>query len=126
MRDLMTRSTTSRDGRKRDLLICETVQTSALTAKLTKRFIYIVKESAFVKDKPEAEKFIADRAHQAVSAAPHRSVYKFHNTKQGKDILIQRTIGDLYVVANDRVFFIKALRYTKIEFTKEKHETVVE
>lgn len=120
MREIVARNITSRDRKKKDVLIFETFQEDGLVAKLQKRFLYFVQEVIEVEDPSEIDLLLEERTGSTKAQPPHRNIFRFHNAKEGKDIFLYKTIGDLYIVIGNKVFFIKLLHYTRMEFIRSK------
>ncbi len=118
MREIVAKNITSKDRLKKDVSIFEILQKDGIVAKLKKRFLYFVMDVVEVKDPLGIDSLLEERQLASNTQPPHRSILRLHDTKEGKDVFLYKAMGDLYVVLNNKVFFIRLLHYTRMEFIR--------
>jgi len=99
MRDLLFRTLTSDDKRRKVLTSCEIVDRQGVRSVIRRHFVCMVKE---IKD------------NRAERPLPYVYVLKEHNSKEHKEKFFCRIKGSIYAVSNGRLFLILFMHSLKI------------
>ena len=121
MRELVFKNLTSRDHKKRDVFIQETVTKDGVLAKTTRRCLYFVKERIPVKGNVDLKKIEAVKENSEEHKR-HFCVLKERESETGVDRLMCKVAGTFYAMVDNYLYCIVFFHTFKITFAATKHK----
>lgn len=117
MRELVFKSLTSLETKKRDFWVQEVFEKDGVLARTERRCLYFVTGKTHI-DSPED---IANLTNPKIVNLPHRKrhyyVLKTHDSRHGEDRLICKVAGSFYAVCGNNVYSVVFVHTFKVSFT---------
>jgi hypothetical protein len=117
MRDIVFKTLTSLESKKRDLFIQETVERDGVLATTERRCRYFIVGREHIKDINDIEALSALKFEKAPSKKKHCYVLKVHDTQHGADKLLCKMAGVFYAIYGNDIYCIAYVHSFKITFT---------
>ena len=119
MRELLFKNMTSHNSQRRLLRMSEVITQGGVVMETQRRTVYAVESCLHINNSYDLDRL---KKLQKTDQSEMRHVYiiKKHNAKTGKDTLLYRVKGFLYVVVRERVYRIAFANSFKIDVKKQR------
>lgn len=108
MRDVVFKAITSQDHKTRQLCFKELAEDNGISAKIEKKWVYIIKKVTPLCQIPDLKEWIARQINSSQSSIlKHLSVFRYHNSETEEDKFEYQMIGDLFVVNQEDIFTVE-------------------
>lgn len=119
MRELIFKTSTSTENKKRDLWVEETVEKDGVLAKTQRRCLYFIIGKAHIDNPDDIESVSALKFHDRANKKRHYYILKEHNDANGEDRLVCKISGTFYAVCGNDVYCIAFVHAFKLIFTAD-------
>ncbi len=116
MRELLYKNFSSRDHKKRDVFVSETVTKNGIRACSERRCLYFIQDKIEINNATDLKKLMAIKKKNQDNHK-HFHILKEHDTKAGEDKLICKLMGTFYAVVGKTIYCIVYIHSFKIKFT---------
>ena len=120
MRDILIRTTTSGNHKRKNLCIVETLDQKGFTARAEKKYAYYVSETSPFKDPEEMKTWMNVQSQTYHKKDRHVSIRKIYDGKTGVGQMIYRVIGSFYVVQDLHIFAVVFMHSIKFDMISDK------
>lgn len=115
MREIMIKTTTSTNHKRKNLSITEIINQNGMVAKAEKKYCYYVSEQNPSLGISDMQSFADGQANIPRRKERHVSITKVFDKETGVGHLIYRVIGSFYVVQNLHVFAVVFMHTIKFD-----------
>ena len=115
MRELIFKNLTSNDHMKRDIRVQEIIQRDDIVARTERRSIYFVRKKTHIETPDDMKIFTSDPDGVQSSDRKHFFILKEHDSSHGRDMILCKVRGTMYVVIGDDIFTITFFHTYKID-----------
>lgn len=115
MREIVIRTTTSENHKRKNLCIVETIDQNGLLARAEKKFSYYVSEQDQVSTAEELNQWMQQQASGFQKKDRHVSIRKTFDSETGVGQMIYRVIGSFYVVQDLHLFAVVFMHSIKFD-----------
>lgn len=115
MREILIKTTTSENHKRKNLSIVETIDQDGFVATAEKKFKYYVSEQNAVQDPEQLKSWMDNQMAVSQKKERHVSITKMFDPKSGVGHIIYRVIGSFYVVQNMHLFAVVFLHTIKFD-----------
>ena len=122
MREMLFKTLTSAESKKRDLWVQETVEEDGVLAKTERRCIYFLVAKERIDSSSDVEKIAKEKFAHVPYKKRHYNVLKIHNDERGEDKLLCKVAGVFYAVCSNELYCIAFVHSLKITFSLAKSE----
>lgn len=116
MRDIVFKTLTSLESKKRDLSIQEIVEKDGILAKTERRCRYFIMGKVHVEDINNIEKLVELKFADMPHRKRHYYILKIHNAQHGEDRLLCKIAGMFYAIYGSEIYCIAYVHSFKITF----------
>ena len=115
MREIMIRTTTSENHKRKRLSIVEIINKDGFVARAEKRYAYYVSEQSPLVAPEELKSWVEMQSQTNEKKNRHVSIHKIFDKKTGMGQMIYRVIGSFYVVQNLHIFAVVFMHSIKFD-----------
>lgn len=106
MREIIFKNLTTRNRRRRDLLILERADENGYHTEVEKRCVFLVKNHRHLQDPQAVNRWVSDHLNDPHCRLRNLSVTKRENTKTGTKHFSFKAIGSFYAVLGEEIFSV--------------------
>ena len=117
MRELVFKSLTSLETKKRDFYIQETFEKDGVLASTQRRCLYFIIGKMHVADPNDIEALAQLKLSKLPAKKRHYYILKVHDSQHGEDRLFCKVAGSFYAVCGNELYCIAFVHSLKITFT---------
>ena len=118
MREVLYKSLTSLNSRKKDISLREVFEKDGVTAKTERRCFYFIKDVSHLDDQQDLQKWLNLQNQTGLVNKRHFYIMKEHKDDLGEDKLVCKIAGTFYAVVDQSVYTIAFLHSFKVRFMK--------
>ncbi len=115
MREILIRTTTSSNHKRKNLVITETINQNGFLARAEKKYSYYVSQQNDIKSTDEIKSWVNTQPNPYQKKERHVSIKKSYDPKTGVGQMIYRVIGGFYVVQNLHIFAVVFMHSIKFD-----------
>lgn len=123
MREVMIKSSTTENHKRKNLSIVEIIDMEGFVAKAEKKYVYYVSEQNEARDPAELKYWMDSQAKAQTKKDRHVTIRKIYDQKTGIGQMLYRVIGSFYVVQDLRIFAVVFMHSIKYDMVSERHLT---
>lgn len=115
MREIMIKTTTSSNHKRKNLSIVEVINQDGVMARAEKKYSYYVSEQNPFQDQTDLKAWVEVQSHAHQKKDRHVSIKKIFDPKTGVGQMVYRVIGSFYVVQNLHIFAVVFMHSIKFD-----------
>ena len=115
MREILIKTTTSSNNKRKNLCITELINQDGFSARAEKKYSYYVSEQPPAHDEEELKKWATLQKESYQKKSRHVSIRKIYDAKTGVGQMIYRVIGSFYVIQNLHIFAVVFMHSIKFD-----------
>lgn len=115
MRDIIIKTSTSPNHKRKNLCIVETIDQQGMKARAEKKYSYYVSEKNPFHDPEEMKSWINAQSVSLQKKDRHVSIHKRFDEQTGMGQMIYRVIGSFYIVQNLHIFAVVFMHSIKFD-----------
>lgn len=115
MREILIKTTTSSNHKRKNLSIVEIIDQDGVVARAEKKYSYYVSEQNPFSDNKDLKAWVEMQSQAYQKKDRHVSIKKIFDPKTGVGQMIYRVIGSFYVVQNLHIFAVVFMHSIKFD-----------
>lgn len=120
MREILIKTTTSENHKRKNLSIVEVINDGGMMARAEKRFCYYVSEQNALLEPEQIKHWMNSQSQNYQKKDRHVSISKRFDKDTGMGQMIYRVIGSFYVVQNLHLFAVVFMHSIKFDMFSPK------
>lgn len=121
MREVMIKSSTSGNHKRKNLSIVEIIDMEGFVAKAEKKYVYYVSEQDEIQDPEQLKYWMNTQSESQQKKDRHVTIRKIFDQKTGIGQMLYRVIGSFYVVQDLHIFAVVFMHSIKYDMVSSQH-----
>ena len=115
MREILIKTSTSDNRRRRNLLMTEIINENGLVARAEKRYAYFITEKSDPVTKESLKAWVESQTKLKQKKPRHVSIRRIFDKETGIGQTVYRTTGSFYVLKDFKIYVVVFLRSVKFD-----------